>query len=295
MSASVRLLRSAVSTFSRVNGLCRSTLIQTPLAGAGNPGFSLAYVQKRHMAMRLELTEHGIIWRRPTYIPCWKPEKSGDLKEFEDVDKRRPNLSVECAKDALESVDEDTRRLLSLEFSPQRQSNIVQKRDVAKKIRRHQYDIGSMEVQISNMTCKIRVLQKRVAANKKHTEMRVHLKELIDRRRKYLKKLRRMDYKRFEWLLESLGIMFKPPPDYIRWITRKASLKKLVRLRYFDNRRERLEAYRKILEAKKEPFLKERAETLQWIAETEQKLGLPISVEVPEDPPSKLLAAAAAS
>jgi len=90
-----------------------------------------------------------------------------------------------------------------------------------------------------------------------------------------------MDYKRFEWLIERLGILYRPPPAYFRWITRKTSLKKLVRMRYWSTRHERLEAYRKVLEAKKEPFMKEKAETLKWIAETEQKLGLPVSVEVP--------------
>jgi len=177
MAASVQLLRSAVSTFTRMNGVFRSTLAQTHLAGAANHGFPLTYVQKRHMAMRLELTEHGVIWRRPEYVPSWKPEKSGDLKENEEVDKTRPIRSVMCAKDALESVDEDTRRLLSLEFSSKRESNAVLKDDVLKKIRQHQYDNSSMEVRIANMTLNIRHMQKTVAKNKKNTILRVKLQE----------------------------------------------------------------------------------------------------------------------
>ncbi|CAL4061218.1 unnamed protein product, partial [Meganyctiphanes norvegica] len=240
-----------------------------------------AVVQRRHMAMRLELTENGIVWRRPTYVPSWKPEKSGDLETNKEVDKSRPIRSIMCAQEALESVDEDTRRLLSLEFHSQREGNKVILDDVLKKIQRHQYDDGSMEAQIAKMTVKIRVWQKTVAQNKKDTEMRVKLQELIDKRKKTLKHLRRMDYKRFEWLIQRLGILYRPPPEYFRWITRKTSLRKLVRIHYHTTRKERLKEYREILEAKKEPFLREKAETQMWIAETEQKLGLPVSVEVP--------------
>lgn len=39
--------------------------------------------------------------------------------------------------------------------------------------------------------------------------------------------------------------------------------------------------YQEALEKEKEPFLKEKAETLSWIAETEASLGVPISVSVP--------------
>lgn len=70
---------------------------------------------------------------------------------------------------------------------------------------------------------------------------------------------------------------------YYRWIARKASIKKLVFLRGKELREKRLEEYRKTLEQQKEPFLKEKAETLRWIAETETSLGVPVSVTVPEE------------
>lgn len=282
MVGSIRVLRFAASTFGRSTSLCRSPLVttQTPLVAAANLVTPISNVQKRHMAMRLELTEHGIVWRRPEYVPSWKPEKSGDLETYKEVDKSRPIRSLLCVKEELESVDEDTRRLLSLEFHRKRESNKVVRDDLLKKIRRHQYDMGSMEVQIANMTCRIRVAQQVMEKDKKNVVIKVGLQELIDRRKKYLKHLRRMDYKRFEWLIERLGILFRPPPIYYRWVTRKASLKKLVRMHYYATRKERLDEYRKILEAKKEPFLKEKTETLKWIAETEKKLGLPISVKI---------------
>lgn len=48
-----------------------------------------------------------------------------------------------------------------------------------------------------------------------------------------------------------------------------------------DLREKRLAEYQETLEKQKEPFLKEKAETLSWIAETEASLGVPISVSVP--------------
>ena len=35
-------------------------------------------------------------------------------------------------------------------------------------------------------------------------------KELVEKRKKYLNQMRHTDYKRFEWIIEVLGIMFKP-------------------------------------------------------------------------------------
>lgn len=37
--------------------------------------------------------------------------------------------------------------------------------------------------------------------------------ELIDRRKKLLKYLRQYDYKKFEWLLEKLNIVYKAHPE----------------------------------------------------------------------------------
>lgn len=49
-----------------------------------------------------------------------------------------------------------------------------------------------------------------------------------------------------------------------------------------DIKEKRLAEYREQLEKQKEPFQKEKAEILQWIAETETSLGVPVSVTVPD-------------
>ena len=46
----------------------------------------------------------------------------------------------------------------------------------------------------------------------KDKRRKVKLKELIELRKKWLKFLRKWDYRRFEWLLEKLDLVYKPPP-----------------------------------------------------------------------------------
>ncbi|XP_042238392.1 28S ribosomal protein S15, mitochondrial-like [Homarus americanus] len=237
--------------------------------------------QKRGYAMRLELTEHGIVWRRPEYVPSWKPEKSGDLEPHKDPDETLPRLCTLPTKSVLDEVDDVTKQLLSLKFSSHKEFVKIKKYETMRRIQRHQYDTSSMEVKISMLTVKIRNLQQATFRCKKNTFERVRLLELIDRRKKLLKFLRHNDYKRFEWLIEELNILYRPPPRYYRWITRKASLKNLVRMHGMALKKKRLAEYQKTLELQKEPFLREKAETLQWIAETEASLGVPVTV--PED------------
>ncbi|XP_071514111.1 small ribosomal subunit protein uS15m-like [Panulirus ornatus] len=239
--------------------------------------------QKRNYAMRMETVEYGLIWRRPTHVPSWQPEKSGDLEHHVDPDEKKPVLSILPGKSMLDQVDDVTRQLLSLKFGNHREFMKIKRYETLRKIQRHQYDTGSIEAMIAMLTVKIRNLQRITYITKKRTLERVQLEKIIDRRKKLLKNLRRVDYKRFEWLIEELGILYRPPPRYYRWIARRASIKRLVYLHGKELRAKRLAEYREILEQQKEPFLKEKAETLRWIVETETSLGVNVTVTVPED------------
>ncbi|KAK7060660.1 putative universal ribosomal protein uS15 [Halocaridina rubra] len=235
--------------------------------------------QRRSYAMRQELREHGIIWRRPEYIPSWKPSKSGDMEALPKANLSRPIPRVSAAKEAFEGADEITKKLLSLEFSPHKETVKTLKSDALKKIQQHKYETGSMECTIAMLTVKIRNLQQVVARCKKDVHAKVMLQETIARRKKLLKFLRAMDYKRFEWLLEQLNILYRPYPVHYHWITRKDSLRKLIQMHKETLKIDRLEAYKAILETQKEPFLKEKEETLEWIAKTEKELSVPVSVD----------------
>lgn len=62
-------------------------------------------------------------------------------------------------------------------------------------------------------TIKIRDIRDLVAQKETYANNGMYkkmAKEFVDKRKKYLNKLRHVDYKRFEWLIDVLGIMFKP-------------------------------------------------------------------------------------
>lgn len=131
------------------------------------------------------------------------------------------------------------------------------------------------------MTAKIRRLQQSYAEHPRNSKMKVYLKELIDKRKKFLKYLRRWDYKRFEWILEKLDLIYKPPPNEFHWITRKDSLRKLTNIHCENIRNERLAAYRKILEDQQIDFLERKIKNLEFIRKEQQECE--ISVTVTED------------
>lgn len=56
-------------------------------------------------------------------------------------------------------------------------------------------------------------------------------------------------------------------------------MRKLVQLHCDHIRKIKLEKYKQHLESLKKPFLEEKRQTFKWIAETERKLGLPVSVQ----------------
>lgn len=53
----------------------------------------------------------------------------------------------------------------------------------------------------------------------RNVSVKVFLKELIDKRKKYLKLLRKWDYKRFEWVLERLNLTYTAEPEYVFFLS----------------------------------------------------------------------------
>jgi small subunit ribosomal protein S15 len=63
------------------------------------------------------------------------------------------------------------------------------------------------------MTNKIYYLQEHMTKYPFHSRIKVILKETIERRGKWLRYLRMWDYRRFEWVLEKLNLVYKPMPE----------------------------------------------------------------------------------
>lgn len=128
------------------------------------------------------------------------------------------------------------------------------------------------------MTARIRAMQEYMEKFPRNKLEKVKLKELIDKRKKYLCYLRKWDYKRFEWLIERLNIIFKPYPEKYHWITRKESLRKLTDIHCENVKQERLEAYRKELESKQLDFLADKIKNLEFIRKEQTECRVPVTV-----------------
>jgi len=145
-------------------------------------------------------------------------------------------------------------------------------------VRRHKLDAGSAEATIARLTATIRMLQECYEKHPKNKQVRVPLKLLIDKRKKYLRYLRKWDYKRFEWILEKLDIVFKPAPENFDMVTRKGSLIKLTNLHCEKVRQDRLEAYRKELESKQLTFLEDKIKNLEFIRSEQIACKVPVTI-----------------
>ncbi|KAG8234875.1 hypothetical protein J437_LFUL014567 [Ladona fulva] len=219
-----------------------------------------------------------IKWIRPTKIPCYLPEKSGDTETFPKLDLSSIPSTFQASKE-LQSADELVRRLFTINFLPKSWVRKEYEKMLIDRVKRHAFDTNSPEVLISRMTARIRYLQRHISEIPKDVRARVVCKEMIDRRKKHLKNLRKVDYKLFEWLLEKLNIIYRPPPKRFHWITRKESLRKLTRRYCLGIRQERILAYKKHLESQQEKFLIDKIESLNWIRKEELACGFEVTVK----------------
>jgi len=227
-------------------------------------------------------------WERPVMIETVNPEISGDvggLNHFglDQMDLSKPKLEFENSS-ALKTASKDVQRVLSLEFA--RRRNVVDKltQDVLKSVQRHPQDFGSLEVKITMQTIRIRNMQQHLydLYPYKNQPVKHVLTHIITSRRKNLGRLREQDYKKYEWLLEKLNLLYKPmphdTPDGVLGekenVARKASIEKLTDIWCSELRRHRLKALERKLQEAQPEFLRRKAEKLQFILEEERDLNL---------------------
>jgi len=231
-------------------------------------------------------------WERPVMIQTVNPEISGDvggLDHFglEKLDLSQPKVELEKSS-ALKTASKDVKRVLSLEFA--RRRNVMDKltQDVLKSVQRHPQDYSSLEVKITMQTIRIRNMQQHLydLYPYKNQPVKHVLTHQISSRRKNIGRLREQDYKKYEWLLEKLNLLYKPMPHDTAEgvlgekenVARKASIEKLTDLWCSELRRHRLKAYERTLQQAQPNFLKMKAEKLQFILDEERDLGLEPSV-----------------
>lgn len=218
-----------------------------------------------------------IKWVRPEKIPCYKPAKSGDLQPLPAI--KGSELMKDFRQSSeLDSADDIVKNLFTLEHNRRREMLEVFKDEMVKRVQRHELDYGSIEAKLGLMTAQIRSLQEVMEKYPRQSAAKVHLKELIDKRKRFLRYLRRWDYRRFEYILEKLDLVYKPYPAHFHWITRKDSLRKLTDIHCEDIKTTRLESYRQLLESQQLDFLAKKLENLEFIRKEQQECKVPVTV-----------------
>jgi len=227
-------------------------------------------------------------WERPVFIQTVNPKISGDvggLQHFgiDNLDLTQPKAGLEKSKN-LQAASDDVKRVLSLEFARRRDLMDKLTQDVLKSVQRHPHDFSSDEVKITMKTIKIRNIQKYLIDlyPYKNQPIKHVLTHMISARRKQLGRLRENDYKKYEWLLEKLNLLYKPQPHDAppgvtipkENIARKASIEKLTDLWCSELRRHRMKALQNKLQEQQPEFLIKKAEKLSFILNEEKELGL---------------------
>ncbi|XP_055702294.1 28S ribosomal protein S15, mitochondrial [Phlebotomus papatasi] len=233
-----------------------------------------SWIFVRHYAFKPELP---IKWVRPEKICCTRPEKSGDMAPSPPVDLSLPVTEYRDCK-SLEEADETVKKLFSLESFPGKKTGHHLRNIMREEVQRHPLDVGSMEALIADQTARIRRLQEIFAAHPRNRVLKVYLKELIDKRKCFLKYMRRWDYRRFEWLLEKLDIVYKAHPAEYVLVGRKYAIRKLTDSHCNEIRENKLEDYRKELESQQVEFLEKKIKNLEFIKKEQETLKLPQTV-----------------
>ncbi|AAU28820.1 TPA: 30S ribosomal protein S15 [Legionella pneumophila] len=84
--------------------------------------------------------------------------------------------------------------------------NSAEKAEIINEYKRGDKDTGSPEVQVSLITSRIKYLTDHFKENKKDFHSRRGLQELVNKRRKLLKYLKRNDQDRYQTLIQNLGL-----------------------------------------------------------------------------------------
>ncbi|XP_053995500.1 28S ribosomal protein S15, mitochondrial [Hylaeus anthracinus] len=218
-----------------------------------------------------------IKWTRAPVIREIDPRQSGDLGLDIHVDQNDIRLYYENSKE-WEGANDLVRKMFSIKFQRAKEVRNLKRERAMALVKRHVCDRGSTESRIAAMTSEILYFQQFMKEYPRNVIMKVYLKELIDKRRKFLNDLRKWDYKRFEWVLERMNLVFKATPVKEGPVSRKDSLRILTQQHCDNIVQSKLNAYKKELKAQQKNFYREKAEKLAFILKEEKRWGLKPSV-----------------
>ncbi|XP_011500427.1 PREDICTED: 28S ribosomal protein S15, mitochondrial [Ceratosolen solmsi marchali] len=212
-------------------------------------------------------------WVMPIKICSVEPQKSGDGGIDYKIAETDYIQHFDKSKE-LQNCNEILNKLCSVKYNRKKELVHVRRIKALELVQRHKLDRGSMESRIAAATVEIHRLQEHYNICKKDIQSKVFLKELIEKRRKWLKKLRLIDYSRFEFLLEKLNLTYHPPLEQDIRLTVKYSTKKLHEKRCDQIIQQKLDTYKAELQGQQKDFFKEKAEKLAFIRKEEIECGI---------------------
>ncbi|NXO70228.1 RT15 protein, partial [Phainopepla nitens] len=141
----------------------------------------------------------------------------------------------------MNSVDDVVKRLLSLEMASQKEKMKVKTQQLVEKVRRSPTDNGSFELlclpfTVAVLTARIRTLEEHLQRHPKDKRNRRFLLMDLDRRRKMLGYLRRVNYGTFQNTCRQLGIQYSPPQPYARRLPKRWLVKKALCIKVFQEK-----------------------------------------------------------
>ncbi|XP_012219283.1 small ribosomal subunit protein uS15m [Linepithema humile] len=223
------------------------------------------------------IADYKITWVRPEKVSPILPEKSGDMGINIEI---KPSDLCEMYSESPEIKDASNivKKMFTLQYLPNKETIRTRRNKIMKLVHRYESDRKSPEAIIAFATSEILRGQEYLEKHPRNSRAKTYVKEMIDKRKKWLSNLRKWDYRRFEWILEKLNLVYKPIPSGPTQITRKESFTRLTE-KYCDKIvQDKLTAYKKELEDLQKDFYKEKAEKLAFIREEELACGLPPSV-----------------
>ena len=244
-----------------------------------NSEFSVEGVSDKQFPILLD-------WRRPERVSRVKPGEhgSGDLEGLPELDREDPVMRLEGVEE-FERGSEALKKTKSLAFGKNKDLMDRIKRDMRRSVQRHDMDEESLEVAIARKTAIIRDLQRELGSleNYEVNPAKRHILKLsVDQRRGYLRRLREMDYGRFEWLLERLNLVYKPRPFFYERVEREKMLARLTDLWCEELKQHRLGELRRGLKRGQPKYLRDKADTLKWARKEQEELGMEVTVKEEE-------------
>ncbi|NXY18793.1 RT15 protein, partial [Atrichornis clamosus] len=139
----------------------------------------------------------------------------------------------------MNSVDDVVKRVLSLEMASQKEKMKVKTQQLVEKVRRSPNDNGSFELlslsfTVAILTARIRTLEEHLQMHPKDKKNRRCMLMDLDRRRKLLGYLRRVNYSTFESTCRELDIQYSPLQPYTRHVTKRWLVKKALCVKVFQ-------------------------------------------------------------